>query len=489
MASSTLTIPRSSSPSPLDDPPPSATSYLTAPQSPNPSYSSRSPASSTHTLPSPRESDQTTTNSTSNPLHALALGPPNKSQPQEVHIVQLTDDALHLQSTTSPDSSINIIHKVGHHHSIVTVVSDHSSERESLRDHRDRRVDQRSSSTGPDSSILRPSSPSSHSPNNAPSTPEIIHYAFSSEDDQDKQSRITQPSPSLRPVTFDDSSLMMRERQPSTASSSRHYSPSKYPPPAPSSTARLSPSLSHVSRPSADTTKSSASASGSTRTLTPRISRKCFSIWQQRFWFPNTSLAEDQDGLLHPSPPVGNGTMPSRPSRRNTTGSTSTLPSIKPVRMATLQSFPHTHDEIDLPQNDSNITTGGMSIVGGMGELGELESDIQLQAEQIRRERMSKRAKAEKARAEDQLARTASISTRATATVGVGGGGGQRDEVRPLVGNLIGEDHVNYVLMYNMLTGIRIAVCGLLGYGFERFLIHLCGLGLEVPGKDPETAH
>ncbi|KAG1851962.1 hypothetical protein F4604DRAFT_1592186, partial [Suillus subluteus] len=28
----------------------------------------------------------------------------------------------------------------------------------------------------------------------------------------------------------------------------------------------------------------------------------------------------------------------------------------------------------------------------------------------------------------------------------------------PLVGNLIGEDHANYVLMYNMLTGIRIAV-------------------------------
>ena len=29
---------------------------------------------------------------------------------------------------------------------------------------------------------------------------------------------------------------------------------------------------------------------------------------------------------------------------------------------------------------------------------------------------------------------------------------------QPLVGNLIGEDHVNYVLMYNMLTGIRIGV-------------------------------
>lgn len=32
------------------------------------------------------------------------------------------------------------------------------------------------------------------------------------------------------------------------------------------------------------------------------------------------------------------------------------------------------------------------------------------------------------------------------------------DKDKVLVGNLIGEDHVNYVLMYNMLTGIRIGV-------------------------------
>nr|ODN87070.1 1-phosphatidylinositol-4-phosphate 5-kinase [Cryptococcus depauperatus CBS 7841] len=33
-----------------------------------------------------------------------------------------------------------------------------------------------------------------------------------------------------------------------------------------------------------------------------------------------------------------------------------------------------------------------------------------------------------------------------------------KEEAKVLVGNLIGEDHVNYVLMYNMLTGIRIGV-------------------------------
>lgn len=80
---------------------------------------------------------------------------------------------------------------------------------------------------------------------------------------------------------------------------------------------------------------------------------------------------------------------------------------------------------------------------------------MQQQAEQIRRERTSRRAKqqaeaeAQKAHhdAEKALTRTASL---------VRGFSGRYE--KPLVGNLIGEDHVNYVLMYNMLTGIRIAV-------------------------------
>ena len=74
----------------------------------------------------------------------------------------------------------------------------------------------------------------------------------------------------------------------------------------------------------------------------------------------------------------------------------------------------------------------------------ELANDIQIHAEQIRRERMSKRAKAQQ---EAEAALTAPQS----ATRG-------QQEPRVLVGNLIGEDHVNYVLMYNMLTGIRIGV-------------------------------
>jgi hypothetical protein len=59
-------------------------------------------------------------------------------------------------------------------------------------------------------------------------------------------------------------------------------------------------------------------------------------------------------------------------------------------------------------------------------------------ADQIRRERNAKRRQQE---AEMALTKAAS-----------------KDDANVLVGNLIGEGHVNYVLMYNMLTGIRIGV-------------------------------
>ncbi len=70
----------------------------------------------------------------------------------------------------------------------------------------------------------------------------------------------------------------------------------------------------------------------------------------------------------------------------------------------------------------------------------DVANDIELHAEKIRRERMEKRAKQQQAEA---------ALTRSDTKKG---------EDAPLVGNLIGEDHVNYVLMYNMLTGIRIGV-------------------------------
>jgi len=65
---------------------------------------------------------------------------------------------------------------------------------------------------------------------------------------------------------------------------------------------------------------------------------------------------------------------------------------------------------------------------------GELANEIQQQQEQLIRERQTKRAKAQQLEA------------------------ASKDPEKPLVGNWVKEGHQNYVLMYNMLTGIRIAV-------------------------------
>lgn len=82
----------------------------------------------------------------------------------------------------------------------------------------------------------------------------------------------------------------------------------------------------------------------------------------------------------------------------------------------------------------------------------DLQSDIDIQTEQVRRERQSKRAKAQaEAEAVAALTRTDTRGTKGTK-------GDEQDDSKPHVGNVIGEDHVNYVLMYNMLTGIRIGV-------------------------------
>lgn len=124
---------------------------------------------------------------------------------------------------------------------------------------------------------------------------------------------------------------------------------------------------------------------------------------------------------LHPPP-----TQMHRPTRRNTTGSNVLFGAKNVQDNAVARVGPGVLTEE--PDPDVVLT---------------LASDIELQAEQIRRERQSKREKAQRD-AEAALTRSGSKST--------------MDENRPLVGNLIGEDHVNYVMMYNMLTGIRIAV-------------------------------
>lgn len=122
------------------------------------------------------------------------------------------------------------------------------------------------------------------------------------------------------------------------------------------------------------------------------------------------------DGYLQPP-------VPHKPSRRNTIESATLAPNQSPPRPTrTMTMQPHQ---------------------ATIEDAGELADDIELQAEQIRRERMSKRMKAQR-EAERALTRSTTVLSRV--------------EDKPLVGNLIGEDHVNYVLMYNMHTGIRIAV-------------------------------
>lgn len=125
-------------------------------------------------------------------------------------------------------------------------------------------------------------------------------------------------------------------------------------------------------------------------------------------------------GTLHPPP------TPSfaHPTRRNTTGSAA-------GRSSTKRSKTFAFDDSASPDPPTSLG-------------GPLASDIEHHAEQIRRERQEKRYKQQQKEAEDALTRTVSKAS--------------KDEERPVVGNLIGEDHANYVLMYNMLTGIRTAV-------------------------------
>jgi 1-phosphatidylinositol-4-phosphate 5-kinase len=128
------------------------------------------------------------------------------------------------------------------------------------------------------------------------------------------------------------------------------------------------------------------------------------------------------DAYLHPSSAATS--YPHRPARRNTIGSVVVQLPPRPSRQLT----GHKH----MPSHPAPEAT----------DL--LDSDILEQADQIRRERLSKRAKAQQ---EAEAALTRAHSKRAVI-----------EEEKVLVGNLIGEDHVNYVLMYNMLTGIRIGV-------------------------------
>lgn len=397
----------------------SAASFLTAPQ-----HSSTFPSrnSSVHTLNSPQNKD----NETIGPIHAFAL--PSKPSSQEVHIVQVIDDTVCLETTS---------------------VSEPAFRKVTPPFYRQRRPsDSTESAVGPP-----PPSPPSSAENEPP------HPTHQSKPEQGGHA-----------VTFDDSIDDGR----SSSSNSRDQTQSslssrQFPPLASSSrTSVTSPPHVLLHRSSTETKTSMTMARVSQSTLAPRMTRSS----NQSDGPPDLSKdSPSPKGSLHAgahTSPDGFLQAPSTSSvkqaRRNTTGSTS--PPARPIRMMTVHGGAHTS-------------------TGEDGELeGELASDIQLQAEQIRRERQSKRVKAQqeadraKAQqdAERALTRTTSLM-RASSTRG--------DE--PLVGNLIGEDHVNYVLMYNMLTGIRVAVRLFDLPVLTALLMSGFWIGLSMSGQDQTT--
>ena len=121
--------------------------------------------------------------------------------------------------------------------------------------------------------------------------------------------------------------------------------------------------------------------------------------------------------------------------------STNPTPSPNPIRSPLI----HAHSTF-LPSPSGKDQT----LVPGL-EGAALDSDIIAQAATIRRERLERRQK--KASLTDGTLEGGEIREKSEVKESK-----KVEETRVLVGNLIGEDHVNYVLMYNMLTGIRIGV-------------------------------
>jgi 1-phosphatidylinositol-4-phosphate 5-kinase len=135
---------------------------------------------------------------------------------------------------------------------------------------------------------------------------------------------------------------------------------------------------------------------------------------------------------------------------RRTTGPSPPSPTI-PKRSPLVHSQ-STFPAVSIPGNQQTTVPG----VEGAA----LDSDILAHSEQIRRERLERRQK--KANAENPLEAAAIVPTVSAKPERKGTEDPKDPKV--LVGNLIGEDHVNYVLMYNMLTGIRIGVSGCLRF-------------------------
>ncbi|KAG5651826.1 hypothetical protein H0H81_007258 [Sphagnurus paluster] len=175
---------------------------------------------------------------------------------------------------------------------------------------------------------------------------------------------------------------------------------------------------------------------------------------------PPASVTHDEDDAQPPSPPAQSSSTENKNSHRTRDDSIELIPRPPPLHRSSTESNASrgplnnfnskaaAHLSADgylqpppmRPTRRNTIGSSPKVAPPASKTVGELEEDIQLHADNIRRERLSKRAKAEA-----EAALTRKESKDASTDV-------------PLIGNLIGEGHVNYVLMYNMLTGIRIGV-------------------------------
>ncbi|KAI5479210.1 1-phosphatidylinositol-4-phosphate 5-kinase [Pseudohyphozyma bogoriensis] len=127
-------------------------------------------------------------------------------------------------------------------------------------------------------------------------------------------------------------------------------------------------------------------------------------------------------------------------------GSTFPSPAETPISLPTdsPQSF--------LPSPPTTPTSAAPPTIPDEVEMDDVEASIAHQESLIRKQRMEKAKERETAAGGEGGAPVKRRSTR------IGSGGSGMQDEGPLVGNLIGTDHSNYVLMYNMLTGIRIGV-------------------------------
>ena len=311
-----------------------------------------SPSSSTSTLPAPIQHERATSSL------------PILHQSQEVHLLTITDEAVKLGSSPSPDS---LLQKVGRSLLSTPLASGTAPKQDLPQPALFNQSDGASNKVGPP----------------PPSPPASDEQAVDEEISPKPTPKVEQKLPA---VTFGTS---LRERQPSSTSASS-YDVSKKPAPI-------------LHRSSTETKASTSSRLGfSTMSAPTRFIpvQAADSSISDSFQMAEASTSSQpvrtkvsNDAFLRP-PQV-------RPKRRNTIGTATPM-------------NPFPYDDIHAE--------------------GELANEIQQQQEQLIRERQTKRAKAQQQEA------------------------ASKDPEKPLVGSWVKEGHQNYVLMYNMLTGIRIAV-------------------------------